>query len=257
MNHIKYWSVICIFNNKNINPKYTEVYMKFISTMILIIMMVCMSGYTQDAPPDTPTATLKASVKKFLYIGFEKNTTESQRQSILNQIASINIEELNLLEYPLFRIEFANDAQGSDDFEKTYKQLKNESGVMFVSDKQNWDSGEMRSIGVKRQGKMNIPDEQKLPKASKAHYHSIILNHMPGLNRCVEKAYPLGKRKKVKALYQIVVNKKGAVEKVRLLSSNIKKSQLRACLKKKILSWHDFPRRQEDNNYTVKFKFSY
>ncbi|MEJ2052347.1 MAG: hypothetical protein P8X42_00390 [Calditrichaceae bacterium] len=229
---------------------------KILKTLMAVIFV---SGALlgQDAPPEKPVASLKSANKKFLYIGFEKATSETQRQSILNKASSINIEELTLLEYPLFRMEFAADDEGIRSFNEAYDQLKNETGVMFVSDKQNWDNSDFKNIGIKRQGKMKIPDEKKLPASSKANYHRIILNHMPGLNRCVVKAYPIEKRPKIKALYEIVVNKKGAVKGVRLLSSNIKKPSLRGCLKQKILSWHDFPRRSENENYTVKFKFSY
>lgn len=221
----------------------------------LVISATCV--FSQNTPQDTPIADVKISGKKFLYIGFEKTTTEDQRLSILNKTTAMNIEELTLLDYPLFRIEFNNDKEGIQSFQNAFAELKDEPGVMFVSDKQNWDDQETGSVSVKRQGDMNIHKEMKLPESSKAHYHNIILHHMPGLNRCVEKEYPIGKRKKVKALYEIVINKKGAVQDVRLLSSNIKLPALRTCLKKKILTWHDFPRRREDGNLTVKFKFSY
>ena len=231
--------------------------MKILIYAVLVCVLASLQVFSQSVAQDTPLADVKLSEKKFLYIGFEKNTSEEQRLSILNNTFAINIEELNFMDYPLFRIEFDTDKDGIKAFEDASSQLKDEPGVMFVSDKQNWDKNESRSISIKRQGDMNIPAEKTLPKSSKAYYHSIILNHMPGLNRCVEKQYPIGKRKKIKALYQIVINKKGAVEKVRLLSSNIKQPELRTCLKKKILTWHDFPRRRDDENLTVKFKFSY
>jgi len=231
--------------------------MKILIYILLICAFVSLPVFSQSTPQDTPFADVKISEKKFLYIGFEKTTSEDQRFLILNKTSATNIEELNLLDYPLFRIEFDNDEDGIQSYDEALTQLQEEPGVMFVSDKQNWDEKESSGINIKRQGDMNIPDEKKLPESSKAHYHNIILNHMPGLNRCVEKEYPIGKRKKVKALYQIVINKKGAVEDVRLLSSNIKQPALRTCLKKKILSWHDFPRRRDDANLTVKFKFSY
>ena len=231
--------------------------MKILLLVLLIFTLYFSSAFSQSTPQDTPFADIKISGKKFLYIGFEKTTTETQRFSILNKTLAAEIEELTLMDYPLFRIEFADDQSGIQSFEETFTLLKNEPGVMFVSDKQNWDESETKNISIKRQGNMNIPAEKSLPKSSKAYYHNIILNHMPGLNRCVEKQYPIEKRKKVKALCEIVINKKGAVEKVRLLSSNIKPPQLRTCLKKKILSWHDFPRRRENENLTVKFKFSY
>jgi hypothetical protein len=220
-------------------------------------MLTFITVFSQNAPQDTPIANLKISGKKLLYIGFEKNTTEDQRLLILNKTAAINIEELNFMDYPLFRIEFDNNQDGDKAFEDASNQLKDEPGVRFVSDEQNWNADENRSVSIKRQGEMNITKEKTLSKSSKEHYHGIILNHMPGLNRCVEKQYPIGKRKKVKALYQIVINKKGAVKKVRLLSSNIRQPALRTCLKKKILTWHDFPRRRGDDNLSVKFKFSY
>ena len=231
--------------------------MKLIFLIVTLFVFVPVYSFGQNTPLDTPITDVKISAKKFLYIGFEKTTTEDQRLSILNKTTAGNIEELTLLDYPLFRIEFDNDQEGIQSFETAFEDLKDEPGVMFVSDKQNWDEEETATVNIKRQGDMNIHNEMKLPESYKAHYHKIILNHMPGLNRCVEKQYPIGKRKKVKALYQIVINKKGAVEKVRLLSSNIKPPVLRNCLKKKILSWHDFPRRREDNNLTVKFKFNY
>lgn len=234
-----------------------EIQMRILKYILLLFVFTNVSVFSQNEPQDTPIANMEISEKKFLYIGFEKNTTEDQRFSILNKTTASNIEELNFMDYPLFRIEFDNDEDGIQAFEDATSQLKNETGVMFVSEKQNWHENENRSINIKRQGDMNIPKEKALPKSSKEHYHSIILNHMPGLNRCVEKQYPIERRKKIKALYQIVINKKGAVEKVRLLSSNIKQPELRTCLKKKILSWHDFPRRHEDENLTVKFKFSY
>jgi len=230
-----------------------KLFMQICMSILILSSVVC----GQDTPPAKPIADIKISNKKFLYIGFEKNTTESQRQSILNKASTINIEELTLLEYPLFRMEFADDEEGIRSFNEAFEQLENEPGVMFVSDKQNWDKDEFKSNRIKRQGEMGIPDAKKLPESSKANYHRIILNHMPGLNRCVVKEYPLERRKKIKALYEIVVNKKGAVEQVRLLSSNIKKPALRNCLKNKILTWHDFPRRTESENYKVKFKFSY
>ena len=231
--------------------------MKTLLFVALASTLIYSGVLSQSAPQDTPLADVKISGKKFLYIGFEKTTTENQRLSILNRTSAENVEELTLMDYPLFRIEFADDQDGIQSFEETSIQLKDEPGVMFVSDKENWDESETKNISIKRQGNMNIPDEKKLPTSSKAYYHNIILNHMPGLNRCVEKQYPIGKRKKVKALYQIVINKKGAVTEVRLLSSNLKQPDLRTCLKKKILSWHDFPRRRENENLTVKFKFSY
>ena len=222
--------------------------------LVSAFMIALVSG--QNAPQDTPITNLKISGKKMLYIGFEKTTTENQRLLVLNRITAANIEELNFMDYPLFRIEFDNNQEGLKAFDDASDKLKNEPGVRFISDKQTWDE-ENRSVSVKRQGEMNIPKEKTLPQSSKAYYHSIILNHMPGLNQCVEKQYPIGKRKKIKALYQIVINKKGAVEQVRLLSSNIKQPELRTCLKNKISTWHDFPRRREDENLTVKFKFSY
>lgn len=231
--------------------------MKNLVYVLLILALVSMPVHSQDAPQDTPIANLKISGKKLLYIGFEKNTTEDQRLLILNKTSAANIEELNFMDYPLFRIEFDNDEAGAKAFENASIQLKDESGVRFVSDEQKWEKDENRSVSVKRQGEMNIPKEKTLPQSSKEYYHGIILNHMPGLNRCVEKQFPIGKRKKIKALYQIVINKKGAVEAVRLLSSNIKQPELRKCLKTKIFTWHDFPRRREDENLSVKFKFSY
>lgn len=234
-----------------------EIQMRILEYTLLLFAFTYVSVFSQNEPQDTPLANIKISGKKFLYIGFEKNTTEDQRFSILNKTSASNIEELNFMDYPLFRIEFDNDEDGIQAFENATSQLKDEPGVMFLSETQDWNKNENRSISLKRQGDMNIPKEKALPKSSKEHYHSIILNHMPGLNRCVEKQYPIEKRKKIKALYQIVINKKGAVEEVRLLSSNIKQPELRTCLKKKILTWHDFPRRREDENLTVKFKFSY
>lgn len=231
--------------------------MKVLLVIFLIFTVAFSSAFGQSVPQDTPFADMKISSKKFLYIGFEKSTTENERLSILNKTSAADLEELNLMDYPLFRIEFTDDESGVHSFKEAFALLKNEPGVMFVSDKQNWEESEIKNISIKRQGNMNIPDEKKLPKSSKAYYHNIILNHMPGLNRCVEKQYPIEKRKKVKALYEIVINKKGAVEKVRLLSSNIRPLKLKTCLKKKILSWHDFPRRRENENLTVKFKFSY
>lgn len=234
-----------------------EFKMKSLLNITLIIALMSFPIFCQNVPQDTPITNLKISGKKLLYIGFEKNTSEDQRLLILNKTAATNIEELNFMDYPLFRIEFDNDEEGIKAFEDASNQLKDETGVKFVSDEQNWSNDENRSVSIKRQGEMNIPKEKTLPQSSKEYYHGIILNHMPGLNRCVEKQYPIGKRKKIKALYQIVINKKGAVEQVRLLSSNIKKPALRTCLKKKILTWHDFPRRRDDENLTVKFKFSY
>jgi hypothetical protein len=234
-----------------------EIVMKNLIYIMLIVVFITLPVLSQNAPQDTPIANLKITGKKLLYIGFEKNTSEDQRLLILNKTDATNIEELNIMDYPLFRIEFDNDKAGIKAFEDASNQLKDESGVRFVSDEQNWENDENRSVSIKRQGKMNIPKEKTLPQSSKEYYHGIILNHMPGLNRCVEKQYPIGKRKKIKALYQIVINKKGAVEEVRLLSSNIKEPELRTCLKSKISTWHDFPRRREDENLTVKFKFSY
>ncbi len=231
--------------------------MKILKYTLLLLIFTYVSVFSQNKPENTPLTNMEISAKKFLYIGFEKNTTEDQRFSILNKTTASNIEELNFMDYPLFRIEFDNDEDGIQAFENAAGQLEDEAGVMFVSKTQNWNENENESICLKRQGDMNIPKEKALPKSSKEHYHSIILNHMPGLNRCVEKQYPIERRKKIKALYQIVINKKGAVEEVRLLSSNIKQPELRTCLKKKILSWHDFPRRYKDENLTVKFKFNY
>ena len=76
----------------------------------LVISATCV--FSQNTPQDTPIADVKISGKKFLYIGFEKSTTEDQRLSILNKTTAMNIEELTLLDYPLFRIEFNNDKEG-------------------------------------------------------------------------------------------------------------------------------------------------
>jgi hypothetical protein len=192
-----------------------------------------------------------------VYIGFTKASSEQERLSLLNSAPGTVMEILDLMEYPIYRVELDEPATKTV-IDNLQEQFKDETAVLFVTNKRNLDEKQFGSFGVKRQGDMSISkNKATLDKSASLEYRQIILNHMPGLNVCVEKYYPGKGRHKVQALYEINIDNRGAVQDVRLLKSNIKYPQLRNCLKKKIAGWRDFPRRRNDEDLTLKFKFNY
>jgi|GEM_PF-5237932 len=223
-------------------------------TRMIFIAMVLWCCHANLWAQDGQTVNENNSNSNSLYIGFEKSTTLSQRIQILEQAGAKLIEELNLLDYPIFRIEL--EEQPSD-LERFKEQLQKEKGVMFVSDERNLNEKQVNAVAVKRHGDMSISKNSSSNGSSKSQYHQIILNHMPGLNVCVERYYPQPRRQPVKARYEITINPRGAVKTVRLLDSNMKDPQLRNCLRNKISTWHDFPRRRDEEDMTLKFEFKY
>lgn len=223
-------------------------------TRTILITMVLWCCYANLWAQDGQTINENNTNPNLLYIGFEKSTTLSQRLQILEQAGAKLIEQLNLMDYPIFRIELD---EPPSDWERFKEQLQNEKGVMFVSDERNLNEKQINAIAVKRQGEMSISPNSSSNGSSKNQYHQIILNHMPGLNVCVERYYPQPRRHHIKALYEITITPSGAVKTVRLLDSNMKDLQLRNCLQKKISNWHDFPRRRDEEDMTLKFEFKY
>lgn len=232
--------------------------MKIILFTGLLAFVLLSTGTSQILHQDPVDTIVEKTESNFLYIGFDKSTTVSERMTILNKTIAGTIEELDLMDYPIYRISVNNSTSEDSNLANLTKKLESEPSIMFVTNDQNLDQQEVQKIDIKRQGDVGFSNGVKeLSGDSRQHYRQIILNHMPGLNRCVEKYYQGSRRKMIKALYEIVIDKKGSVKHVRLLESNIAKPQIRKCLKTKISNWRDFPRRRESEDLKLKFKFNY
>lgn len=229
---------------------------------IFIILLLTVSGYSTDTNPNSSDPNEQFNSNR-LYVAFEDKTSGSRFANIVDRFSGKIIKELNSFSFPVYLVEISETSGELNSLKKTINKLENEPGVIFVSDGKNDKSlMNIEKASVSRQGGFGISKPNKITTTTHLqnttnNFHGIILNHFPGLYSCIEKHNRLVKKIKISVLYEITIDKKGGVKRVRLLKGNIKDPKIRKCLKTKISAWKDFPRRSDPQDLTVKFKFKY